>query len=175
MDLARVAPAFVEMAHRIVWATVATVDPEGRPLARPVAAAGATGFGAADRGGRRAAHVVGLTETSVPSRYAGSQSAVREFDGHGSWGQKKGTGVLAPGTTPHTKRKTTRLPRRAAAVPPQRLSRPTRRLAPVGRTAEPASPEGSPGRNDRRQTRHRRATLHSVARRSELVPSYRTL
>ena len=30
MDLARVAPAFVEMAHRIVWATVATVDPQGR-------------------------------------------------------------------------------------------------------------------------------------------------
>ena len=34
MDLARVAPAFVEMAHRIVWATVATVDPEGRPRTR---------------------------------------------------------------------------------------------------------------------------------------------
>jgi hypothetical protein len=34
MDLARVAPAFVEMAHRMVWATVATVDPEGRPRTR---------------------------------------------------------------------------------------------------------------------------------------------
>jgi hypothetical protein len=28
------APAFVEIAHRIVWATVATVDPEGRPWTR---------------------------------------------------------------------------------------------------------------------------------------------
>ena len=28
------APAFVEMAHRIVWATVATVDPDGRPRTR---------------------------------------------------------------------------------------------------------------------------------------------
>jgi hypothetical protein len=29
-----VAPPFVEMAHRIVWATVATVDPSGRPRTR---------------------------------------------------------------------------------------------------------------------------------------------
>jgi len=29
-----VAPAFVEMAHRIVWCTVATVDPDGRPWTR---------------------------------------------------------------------------------------------------------------------------------------------
>jgi hypothetical protein len=29
-ELAQVAPAFVDMAHRIVWATVATVDPQGR-------------------------------------------------------------------------------------------------------------------------------------------------
>ena len=29
-----VAPAFVEMAHRIVWAVVATADPSGRPLTR---------------------------------------------------------------------------------------------------------------------------------------------
>ena len=28
------APAFVEMAHRIVWATVATVDQRGRPRSR---------------------------------------------------------------------------------------------------------------------------------------------
>ena len=28
------APAFVAMAHRIVWATVATVDPSGRPRTR---------------------------------------------------------------------------------------------------------------------------------------------
>ena len=28
------APAFVEMAHRIVWATVATVDERGRPRSR---------------------------------------------------------------------------------------------------------------------------------------------
>jgi pyridoxine/pyridoxamine 5'-phosphate oxidase len=32
--LSEVAPAFVEMAHRIVWATVATVDPSGRPWTR---------------------------------------------------------------------------------------------------------------------------------------------
>lgn len=33
-DLATVAPAFVEMAHRIVWCTVATVDDQGRPRSR---------------------------------------------------------------------------------------------------------------------------------------------
>jgi hypothetical protein len=33
-DLATVAPAFVEMAHRIVWATAATVDKENRPRGR---------------------------------------------------------------------------------------------------------------------------------------------
>jgi hypothetical protein len=33
-DLAVAAPAFVEMAHRIVWATVATVDADGRPRSR---------------------------------------------------------------------------------------------------------------------------------------------
>jgi hypothetical protein len=33
-DLTDVAPAFVEMAHRIVWCTVATVDPDGRPRTR---------------------------------------------------------------------------------------------------------------------------------------------
>ena len=33
-DLAIVAPAFVELAHRIVWATVATVDAEQRPRSR---------------------------------------------------------------------------------------------------------------------------------------------
>lgn len=33
-DLAAVAPAFVEMAHRIVWASAATVDPSGRPRTR---------------------------------------------------------------------------------------------------------------------------------------------
>lgn len=32
--LTEVAPAFVEMAHRIVWCTVATVDREGRPRSR---------------------------------------------------------------------------------------------------------------------------------------------
>lgn len=32
--LAQVAPAFIEMAHRIVWATVATVDTHGRPRSR---------------------------------------------------------------------------------------------------------------------------------------------
>ena len=33
-DLAEVAPAFVEMAHEIVWASVATVDAKGRPRSR---------------------------------------------------------------------------------------------------------------------------------------------
>lgn len=32
--LADVAPAFIEMAHRIVWCTVATVDGKGRPRTR---------------------------------------------------------------------------------------------------------------------------------------------
>jgi hypothetical protein len=32
--LAETAPAFVAMAHRIVWATVATVDPSGHPRTR---------------------------------------------------------------------------------------------------------------------------------------------
>ena len=33
-ELAVTAPAFVEMAHRIVWAAVATVDANGRPRSR---------------------------------------------------------------------------------------------------------------------------------------------
>ena len=33
-ELAEVAPAFVEMAHRIVWCTAATVDSQGRPRSR---------------------------------------------------------------------------------------------------------------------------------------------
>ena len=33
-DLATIAPAFVETAHRIVWATVATVDSHGDPRTR---------------------------------------------------------------------------------------------------------------------------------------------
>ena len=33
-SLADIAPAFVEIAHRIVWATVATVDAENRPRSR---------------------------------------------------------------------------------------------------------------------------------------------
>jgi hypothetical protein len=33
-DLATIAPSFVQMAHRIVWATVATVDHQGRPRSR---------------------------------------------------------------------------------------------------------------------------------------------
>lgn len=33
-DLSLVAPAFVEMAHRIVWCTAATVDSRGRPRSR---------------------------------------------------------------------------------------------------------------------------------------------
>lgn len=33
-SLEQIAPAFVDMAHSIVWASVATVDPEGRPRSR---------------------------------------------------------------------------------------------------------------------------------------------
>ncbi len=33
-DLATTAPAFVAMAHRIVWCTVATMDPAGNPRTR---------------------------------------------------------------------------------------------------------------------------------------------
>ncbi len=33
-SLDRIAPAFVDMAHSIVWAAVATVDPAGRPRSR---------------------------------------------------------------------------------------------------------------------------------------------
>lgn len=33
-DLATVAPAFVEMAHRIVWCTAGTTDPSGNPATR---------------------------------------------------------------------------------------------------------------------------------------------
>ena len=33
-DLERIAPKFVEMAHQIVWASVATVDAQGRPRSR---------------------------------------------------------------------------------------------------------------------------------------------
>ena len=33
-DLREIAPAFVEMAHRIVWAPTATVDADGRPWTR---------------------------------------------------------------------------------------------------------------------------------------------
>ena len=32
--LAEIAPKFVEMAHQIVWCTVATVDAKGRPRSR---------------------------------------------------------------------------------------------------------------------------------------------
>ena len=33
-DLSQIAPPFVEVAHRIVWCTVATVDPSGQPRTR---------------------------------------------------------------------------------------------------------------------------------------------
>ncbi|MCB8944104.1 MAG: pyridoxamine 5'-phosphate oxidase family protein [Ardenticatenaceae bacterium] len=33
-DLTQVAPAFIEMAHRIVWCSVATVNENGRPRSR---------------------------------------------------------------------------------------------------------------------------------------------
>src|SRR5690349_9451862 len=33
-ELAKIAPAFIEMAHRIVWCSAATVDKRGRPRSR---------------------------------------------------------------------------------------------------------------------------------------------
>ena len=33
-ELAQIAPAFIEMAHRIVWCSAATVDKRGRPRSR---------------------------------------------------------------------------------------------------------------------------------------------
>ncbi|MCB8968188.1 MAG: pyridoxamine 5'-phosphate oxidase family protein, partial [Ardenticatenaceae bacterium] len=33
-ELTEIAPAFVEMAHRIVWCNAATVDSKGRPRSR---------------------------------------------------------------------------------------------------------------------------------------------
>ena len=33
-SLAEIAPGFIETAHRVVWATVATVDQQGRPRSR---------------------------------------------------------------------------------------------------------------------------------------------
>ena len=33
-SLDRIAPAFIEMAHQIVWASVATVDTDGKPRSR---------------------------------------------------------------------------------------------------------------------------------------------
>jgi Pyridoxamine 5'-phosphate oxidase len=33
-DIDKVGPAFIDMAHRIVWATVATTDADGRPRSR---------------------------------------------------------------------------------------------------------------------------------------------
>jgi hypothetical protein len=33
-ELAKIAPAFIEMAHRIVWCSAATVDAKGRPRSR---------------------------------------------------------------------------------------------------------------------------------------------
>jgi len=33
-DLSKIAPAFIEMAHHIVWATAVTVDSKSRPRSR---------------------------------------------------------------------------------------------------------------------------------------------
>jgi len=34
IDLKEIAPKFIELAHRIVWCSAATVDPRGRPFTR---------------------------------------------------------------------------------------------------------------------------------------------
>lgn len=69
--LAETAPAFVAMAHRIVWCTVATVDPAGRPRTRvlhPIWAwdgEALTGWIATDPGSPKAAHLAAVPEVSL--------------------------------------------------------------------------------------------------------------
>lgn len=79
-ELSQVAPAFVEMAHHIVWCGAATVDVKGRPRSRilcvrrhsagPMAVEGFPGQ-RAQRPRRRDAHLARVTRakanTSAPS------------------------------------------------------------------------------------------------------------
>src|SRR5207253_693055 len=79
----------------------------------------------------------------------------------------------APGTTPHTKRKTTRLPRRTPALPPQRLGLLTvswsagRDTAGPRQRRDPAGPGRSANRDvagaDGAAVVHRRAALGGQA------------
>lgn len=66
-----VAPAFVAMAHRIVWCTVATVDRSGRPQTRVLHpiwewdGAALTGWIASDPASLKAKHLAQVPEVSL--------------------------------------------------------------------------------------------------------------
>ena len=70
-ELAVVAPAFVEMAHRIVWCVGATIDPKGRPATRvlhPVwewDGESLTGWIATSPNSPKARHLAGLPALSL--------------------------------------------------------------------------------------------------------------
>ena len=69
--LDEVAPAFVEMAHRIVWCTVATVDRSGRPRTRVLHpiwewdGTTLTGWIATDPASLKAKHLEAVPEVSL--------------------------------------------------------------------------------------------------------------
>ena len=70
-ELATIAPAFIEMAHRIVWCTAATVDTAGRPSTRvlhPIwewEGAKLTGWIATSPTSPKARHVAALAQISL--------------------------------------------------------------------------------------------------------------
>ena len=70
-NLSTIAPAFIEIAHRIVWATVATADPSGAPRTRvlhPIwefADGQLTGWVATSPLSPKAAHLAGEPRVSL--------------------------------------------------------------------------------------------------------------
>jgi hypothetical protein len=89
MELDLVAPAFVEMAHSIVWATVATVDPQGRARTRilhPIwewDGTVLTGWIATDPTSPKAAHLAANPSVSVT--YWAPTHETCTADCHSSW------------------------------------------------------------------------------------------